>query len=60
MKIDQYSSSEISEAHDEILKLQENLNKIEQIGNSINQTETNLEKGGFDLHEILQIRQKKR
>lgn len=59
MKIDQYSSSEISEAHDEILKWQENLNKIEQIGNSINQTETNLEKGGFDLHEILQIRQKK-
>lgn len=74
---DQYSPSEIYEARDEIVKLQNNLNKIdelyhqlystldnqqihiEQIENSINQTETNLEKGGLDLHEILQIRKKK-
>jgi t-SNARE complex subunit (syntaxin) len=74
---DQYSSSEIDNAHDQIVQLQENLNKIEelyqqfystldhqqnhieQIGNSINQTEINLEKGQLDLHEILQIQRTK-
>jgi hypothetical protein len=44
MKIDQYSSSEISEAHDEILKLQENLNKIEQLYSTLD----NQQKRKFD------------
>jgi len=73
----QYSPSEIYEARDEILKLQTNLNKIEQLYQtlystlnnqqnhvegieiSVEQTETNLEKGGLDLYEILQIQKKK-
>ncbi|CAF2356048.1 unnamed protein product [Rotaria sp. Silwood2] len=74
---DQYSSSEIYEAGDEILKLQYNLNRIEElyhnlystlndqqinveeIQTSINQTQTNLEKGGLDLHQILQSKRRK-
>ncbi len=73
----QYSPSEIYEARDEILKLQSNLTKIEElyhrlystlddqqahvegIATSVQQTETNIEKGGLDLYQILQSRRKK-
>lgn len=73
----QYSSAEIYEAREEILNLQYNLNKIEQLYHklyttlanqqkhiedieiSVDQTQVNLEKGGFDIHQLLQTRRKK-
>lgn len=72
--IEQYSADEIAQARDEIVQLQGNLKKIEelyqqlhltlnnqqdeieQMTNAINQTETSLGKGVFDLQKISQLR----
>ncbi|CAF0987691.1 unnamed protein product [Rotaria sordida] len=56
----QYNLNKIEELYHNLYStLNDQQIHIEEIQTSINQTQTNLEKGGLDLHQILQLKRRK-